>query len=182
MVPLRPGSQSSSNPLSPHLFRKRKTMRLSRPLSDLVKYTKAVRVHDIETQGKRQHPSTSVNIRRTFGEPLDRSMFLWQGSRTAGRCRRWTRRWWTRSCSWSPFSCCVWTSGSCLESIRPTTGWTPATSTHSRTGTQAVTWVRGSGRSTWARMSSPSDSPSDSSSSSWSWSQWPWTTRRRDAC
>lgn len=60
MVPLRPGSQSSSNPLSPHLFRKRKTMRLSRPLSDLVKYTKAVRVHDIETQGKRQHPSTSV--------------------------------------------------------------------------------------------------------------------------
>uniref|UniRef100_A0A3P8X4K0 Phosphoinositide phospholipase C n=1 Tax=Cynoglossus semilaevis TaxID=244447 RepID=A0A3P8X4K0_CYNSE len=39
---------------------KRKTMRLSRPLSDLVKYTKAVRVHDIETQGKRQHPSTSV--------------------------------------------------------------------------------------------------------------------------
>lgn len=35
-------------------------MRLSRPLSDLVKYTKAVRVHDIETQGKRQHPSTSV--------------------------------------------------------------------------------------------------------------------------
>lgn len=61
MVPLRPGSQSSSNPpLPPHLFRKRKTMRLSRPLSDLVKYTKAVRVHDIETQGKRQHPSTSV--------------------------------------------------------------------------------------------------------------------------
>ncbi|XP_024915802.1 1-phosphatidylinositol 4,5-bisphosphate phosphodiesterase eta-2, partial [Cynoglossus semilaevis] len=31
--------------------KKRKTMRLSRPLSDLVKYTKAVRVHDIETQG-----------------------------------------------------------------------------------------------------------------------------------
>uniref|UniRef100_A0A8C2W920 Phosphoinositide phospholipase C n=1 Tax=Cyclopterus lumpus TaxID=8103 RepID=A0A8C2W920_CYCLU len=33
-------------------FRKRKTMRLSRALSDLVKYTKSVRVHDIETQGK----------------------------------------------------------------------------------------------------------------------------------
>uniref|UniRef100_A0A3Q1BGG2 Phosphoinositide phospholipase C n=1 Tax=Amphiprion ocellaris TaxID=80972 RepID=A0A3Q1BGG2_AMPOC len=32
------------------LFRKRKTMRLSRALSDLVKYTKSVRVHDIETQ------------------------------------------------------------------------------------------------------------------------------------
>uniref|UniRef100_A0A3Q2CJ94 Phosphoinositide phospholipase C n=1 Tax=Cyprinodon variegatus TaxID=28743 RepID=A0A3Q2CJ94_CYPVA len=34
------------------IFRKRKTMRLSRALSDLVKYTKSVRVHDIETQGK----------------------------------------------------------------------------------------------------------------------------------
>uniref|UniRef100_A0A671NXQ2 Phosphoinositide phospholipase C n=1 Tax=Sinocyclocheilus anshuiensis TaxID=1608454 RepID=A0A671NXQ2_9TELE len=33
-------------------FRRRKTMRLSRALSDLVKYTKSVRVHDIETQGK----------------------------------------------------------------------------------------------------------------------------------
>uniref|UniRef100_A0A8C9XN94 Phosphoinositide phospholipase C n=1 Tax=Sander lucioperca TaxID=283035 RepID=A0A8C9XN94_SANLU len=33
-------------------YRKRKTMRLSRALSDLVKYTKSVRVHDIETQGK----------------------------------------------------------------------------------------------------------------------------------
>uniref|UniRef100_A0A665SVB5 Phosphoinositide phospholipase C n=1 Tax=Echeneis naucrates TaxID=173247 RepID=A0A665SVB5_ECHNA len=32
------------------LLRKRKTMRLSRALSDLVKYTKSVRVHDIETQ------------------------------------------------------------------------------------------------------------------------------------
>uniref|UniRef100_A0AAY4EZZ6 Phosphoinositide phospholipase C n=1 Tax=Denticeps clupeoides TaxID=299321 RepID=A0AAY4EZZ6_9TELE len=31
-------------------FRKRKTMRLSRALSDLVKYTKSVHVHDIETQ------------------------------------------------------------------------------------------------------------------------------------
>uniref|UniRef100_H2UH10 Phosphoinositide phospholipase C n=1 Tax=Takifugu rubripes TaxID=31033 RepID=H2UH10_TAKRU len=31
-------------------FRKRKTMRLSRALSDLVIYTKSVRVHDIETQ------------------------------------------------------------------------------------------------------------------------------------
>ncbi|XP_040014940.1 1-phosphatidylinositol 4,5-bisphosphate phosphodiesterase eta-2 [Xiphias gladius] len=30
--------------------KKRKTMRLARPLSDLVKYTKSVRVHDIETQ------------------------------------------------------------------------------------------------------------------------------------
>uniref|UniRef100_A0A672NKS1 Phosphoinositide phospholipase C n=1 Tax=Sinocyclocheilus grahami TaxID=75366 RepID=A0A672NKS1_SINGR len=32
------------------VFRRRKTMRLSRALSDLVKYTKSVRVHDIETQ------------------------------------------------------------------------------------------------------------------------------------
>ncbi|XP_073732193.1 1-phosphatidylinositol 4,5-bisphosphate phosphodiesterase eta-2 isoform X2 [Misgurnus anguillicaudatus] len=31
--------------------KRRKTMRLSRALSDLVKYTKSVRVHDIETQG-----------------------------------------------------------------------------------------------------------------------------------
>ncbi|XP_072239128.1 1-phosphatidylinositol 4,5-bisphosphate phosphodiesterase eta-2 [Leuresthes tenuis] len=31
--------------------KKRKTMRLSRALSDLIKYTKSVRVHDIETQG-----------------------------------------------------------------------------------------------------------------------------------
>uniref|UniRef100_A0A3Q3IUN2 Phosphoinositide phospholipase C n=1 Tax=Monopterus albus TaxID=43700 RepID=A0A3Q3IUN2_MONAL len=36
----------------------RKTMRLSRALSDLVKYTKSVRVHDIETQGKyKRHKS-----------------------------------------------------------------------------------------------------------------------------
>uniref|UniRef100_M4ARG8 Phosphoinositide phospholipase C n=1 Tax=Xiphophorus maculatus TaxID=8083 RepID=M4ARG8_XIPMA len=34
-----------------YFFRKRKTMRLSRALSDLVKYTKSVRVHEIETQG-----------------------------------------------------------------------------------------------------------------------------------
>lgn len=33
--------------------RRRKTMRLSRALSDLVAYTKSVRVHDIETQGER---------------------------------------------------------------------------------------------------------------------------------
>uniref|UniRef100_A0A671TEQ8 Phosphoinositide phospholipase C n=1 Tax=Sinocyclocheilus anshuiensis TaxID=1608454 RepID=A0A671TEQ8_9TELE len=38
------------------LCRRRKSMRLSRALSDLVKYTKSVRVHDIETQGK-----TNVN-------------------------------------------------------------------------------------------------------------------------
>lgn len=33
-------------------------MRLSRALSDLVKYTKSVRVHDIETQGKGSSKST----------------------------------------------------------------------------------------------------------------------------
>lgn len=33
-------------------------MRLSRALSDLVKYTKSVRVHDIETQGKHLSPET----------------------------------------------------------------------------------------------------------------------------
>ncbi|XP_064159968.1 1-phosphatidylinositol 4,5-bisphosphate phosphodiesterase eta-2-like [Anguilla rostrata] len=33
-----------------HYSRRRKTMRLARALSDLVKYTKSVRVHDIETQ------------------------------------------------------------------------------------------------------------------------------------
>lgn len=40
-------------------FRKRKTMRLARALSDLVKYTKSVRVHDIETQGKGSSEWTS---------------------------------------------------------------------------------------------------------------------------
>uniref|UniRef100_A0A8C9RBM0 Phosphoinositide phospholipase C n=1 Tax=Scleropages formosus TaxID=113540 RepID=A0A8C9RBM0_SCLFO len=34
------------------LLRKKKTMKLSRALSDLVKYTKSVGVHDIETQGE----------------------------------------------------------------------------------------------------------------------------------
>lgn len=40
--------------------RRRKTMRLSRALSDLVAYTKSVRVHDIETQGEQssRRPST----------------------------------------------------------------------------------------------------------------------------
>lgn len=37
-------------------------MRLSRSLSDLVKYTKSVRVHDIETQGKFKHQWSEVNI------------------------------------------------------------------------------------------------------------------------
>lgn len=32
--------------------RKKKTMKLSRALSDLVKYTKSVGVHDIEAQGE----------------------------------------------------------------------------------------------------------------------------------
>ncbi|KAJ8404665.1 hypothetical protein AAFF_G00335280 [Aldrovandia affinis] len=48
-------STSPGNPykgqLLPHVpNRKRKTMRLARALSDLVKYTKSVRVHDIDTQ------------------------------------------------------------------------------------------------------------------------------------
>lgn len=39
-------------------------MRLSRALSDLVKYTKSVRVHEIETQGKaKYHWSSSVLLR-----------------------------------------------------------------------------------------------------------------------
>lgn len=35
-------------------------MRLSRALSDLVAYTKSVRVHDIETQGERSSRKTST--------------------------------------------------------------------------------------------------------------------------
>uniref|UniRef100_A0A8B9HKV5 Phosphoinositide phospholipase C n=1 Tax=Astyanax mexicanus TaxID=7994 RepID=A0A8B9HKV5_ASTMX len=42
------------------LCRRRKTMRLSRALSDLVKYTKSVRVHDIETQGKSSNISNQI--------------------------------------------------------------------------------------------------------------------------
>uniref|UniRef100_A0A8C6P7L5 Phosphoinositide phospholipase C n=1 Tax=Nothobranchius furzeri TaxID=105023 RepID=A0A8C6P7L5_NOTFU len=43
-------------------FRKRKTMRLSRALSDLVKYTKSVRVHEIETQGSTINQYSSVTV------------------------------------------------------------------------------------------------------------------------
>ncbi|XP_015237566.1 PREDICTED: 1-phosphatidylinositol 4,5-bisphosphate phosphodiesterase eta-2-like [Cyprinodon variegatus] len=47
------GESDSSRERSQIVYhpKKRKTMRLSRALSDLVKYTKSVRVHDIETQG-----------------------------------------------------------------------------------------------------------------------------------
>ncbi|XP_056156859.1 1-phosphatidylinositol 4,5-bisphosphate phosphodiesterase eta-2 [Lampris incognitus] len=48
---LEPGYHSSSKERTiVYHTKKRKTMRLSRALSDLVKYTKSVRVHDIETQ------------------------------------------------------------------------------------------------------------------------------------
>uniref|UniRef100_A0A8C6P712 Phosphoinositide phospholipase C n=1 Tax=Nothobranchius furzeri TaxID=105023 RepID=A0A8C6P712_NOTFU len=40
----------------------RKTMRLSRALSDLVKYTKSVRVHEIETQGSTINQYSSVTV------------------------------------------------------------------------------------------------------------------------
>ncbi|KAL4646079.1 1-phosphatidylinositol 4,5-bisphosphate phosphodiesterase eta-2 isoform X1 [Arapaima gigas] len=43
-------SSSSASRAPPHHSRKKKTMKLSRALSDLVKYTKSVGVHDIETQ------------------------------------------------------------------------------------------------------------------------------------
>ena len=46
--------------ISISMARKRKTMRLSRHLSDLVKYTKAVRVHNIETQGNLHLESKSL--------------------------------------------------------------------------------------------------------------------------
>ncbi|XP_038125336.1 1-phosphatidylinositol 4,5-bisphosphate phosphodiesterase eta-2 [Cyprinodon tularosa] len=47
------GESDSSRERSQIVYhpKKRKTMRLSRALSDLVKYTKSVHVHDIETQG-----------------------------------------------------------------------------------------------------------------------------------
>ncbi|KAI1892566.1 hypothetical protein AGOR_G00134900 [Albula goreensis] len=44
-------SSSSASKAPLHHSRKKKTMKLSRALSDLVKYTKSVGVHDIETQG-----------------------------------------------------------------------------------------------------------------------------------
>ncbi|XP_018592073.2 1-phosphatidylinositol 4,5-bisphosphate phosphodiesterase eta-2a isoform X2 [Scleropages formosus] len=43
-------SSGSTSRAPPHHSRKKKTMKLSRALSDLVKYTKSVGVHDIETQ------------------------------------------------------------------------------------------------------------------------------------
>ncbi|KAJ8371125.1 hypothetical protein SKAU_G00111530 [Synaphobranchus kaupii] len=43
-------SSSSASKAPLHLSRKKKTMKLSRALSDLVKYTKSVGVHDIEAQ------------------------------------------------------------------------------------------------------------------------------------
>ncbi|XP_048860757.1 1-phosphatidylinositol 4,5-bisphosphate phosphodiesterase eta-2a isoform X2 [Brienomyrus brachyistius] len=43
-------SSSSASRAPPHHSRKKKTMKLSRALSDLVKYTRSVGMHDIETQ------------------------------------------------------------------------------------------------------------------------------------
>lgn len=43
-------------------------MRLSRALSDLVAYTKSVRVHDIETQGEKSSRTTSTVF---FGSACD---------------------------------------------------------------------------------------------------------------
>lgn len=45
-------------------------MRLSRALSDLVKYTKSVRVHDIETQGKHSADDTSDLLKGFMSEIL----------------------------------------------------------------------------------------------------------------
>lgn len=45
-------------------------MRLSRALSDLVKYTKSVRVYDIETQGKHSAVDTSDQLKGFLSEIL----------------------------------------------------------------------------------------------------------------
>lgn len=45
-------------------------MRLSRALSDLVKYTRSVRVHDIETQGKHFAVDTSDLLKGCLSEIL----------------------------------------------------------------------------------------------------------------
>lgn len=45
-------------------------MRLSRALSDLVKYTKSVRVYDIETQGKHSAVDTSDLLKGFLSEIL----------------------------------------------------------------------------------------------------------------
>lgn len=62
-------------------FRRRKTMRLSRALSDLVKYTKSVRVHDIETQGRARFSLTCFVINSTTTNVVK------SDSRASGMCR-----------------------------------------------------------------------------------------------
>lgn len=51
-------------------------MRLSRALSDLVKYTKSVRVHEIETQGKGSSVRTSNLFDSKFVVKLKGSMMM----------------------------------------------------------------------------------------------------------
>lgn len=62
-------------------------MRLSRALSDLVKYTKSVRVHDIETQGTH----TSDLLKGVWSEILTCFVFFFfafpQLLQTVGRSR-----------------------------------------------------------------------------------------------
>lgn len=80
-------------------------MRLSRALSDLVKYTKSVRVHDIETQGtiKRHHSKVNIQLEiftccvimyiKVFGNGGLMYFFsFWQHLRTVGRYHPSTRR------------------------------------------------------------------------------------------
>lgn len=132
--------------------RRRKTMRLSRALSDLVHYTKSVRVHDIETQGERSSKATSnifINLSMVLHLWITLWMIVyscrflvWQHWPIVGRCHPSTRLSWIRSYSCSHWSWSVLTSGNFSGSTHPTTEWTPVTSTLSSTGTQDVIWVR----------------------------------------
>lgn len=76
--PLHPAM--SAHPL--FALRKGKIMRLSRALSDLVKYAKAVRVHDIETQGGEEYPfsdkiiSSSFNMHSAITSSFSMGVFL----------------------------------------------------------------------------------------------------------
>nr|XP_023697268.1 1-phosphatidylinositol 4,5-bisphosphate phosphodiesterase eta-2 [Paramormyrops kingsleyae] len=63
-------SSSSASRAPGHHSRKKKTMKLSRALSDLVKYTQSVGMHDIETQGERPTCSEKQGAQSDTGRHL----------------------------------------------------------------------------------------------------------------
>lgn len=125
-----------------HFNRKKKTMKLSRALSDLV-YTKSVGMPDFQTQGEKRTGiirELCIGAARVF---LMMSVCVLARSQAAAvfRCRLWARpkpiSWCSRNLRRSYDS----TSVSSLASTRHLTAWTPATSTHSPSGTLAAIWV-----------------------------------------